>query len=237
MEDIPELQQARERLLTAVARELEETAGQTGWAGLDSRLAAALRRVPRHAFVDAPQAEAAYRNQPLAIGHGQTVSQPFIVALMTALLALRPEHTVLEIGTGSGYQAAVLACLARQVYSIEVIPELAAAARERLLRLGFDNVEIRQGDGYAGWTEHAPFDAIIVTAAAPEIPEALVAQLRPGGRMVVPVGRPWWGQDLVCLEKSARGVVSRRSVLPVSFVPLVHAPASVNGGGPGHDGK
>lgn len=217
-----EMEQARDRLLEAIARELEATAGQTGCATLDPRLRAALRRVPRHEFVDARQAGVAYSNQPLGIGHGQTISQPFIVALMTCLLEVRPEHRVLEVGTGSGYQAAVLACLARQVYSIELIPQLTGAARERLARLGFANVEVRQGDGNDGWPEHAPYDGILVTAAGREIPEPLIEQLKPGGRLVIPVGEPWWGQDLVVVEKNPRGALARKSVLPVAFVPLVH---------------
>jgi protein-L-isoaspartate(D-aspartate) O-methyltransferase len=165
-------------------------------------------------------AEGAYDNRPLPIGHGQTISQPFVVALMTELLDLSPQDSVLEIGTGSGYQAAVLAEVAGSVCSIEVIPELAAAAAKALTHEGYTNVMLRTGDGGSGWPERAPFDAIIVTAAAPEIPPALVAQLRIGGRMVIPVGPRHGDQELVLLTKDTAGEVTQRNVLPVAFVPL-----------------
>jgi protein-L-isoaspartate(D-aspartate) O-methyltransferase len=163
----------------------------------------------------------AYANSALPIGQGQTISQPFIVALMTDLLALQPEHAVLEIGTGSGYQAAVLAQLVRQVYSVEVIPALAAASAARLRELGIYNVEIRVGDGRRGWAEHAPYDGIIVTAAAADVPRALLEQLRPGGRLVIPLGDEPRFQDLVLIEKATDGTLRQRNVLPVAFVPLV----------------
>jgi len=170
--------------------------------------------------VPAGSVRAAYDNRPLPIGHGQTISQPFIVALMTELLDLAPGDSVLEIGTGSGYQAAVLAELAGTVCSIEVIPELASDAAKALAGEGYTNVILRTGDGGLGWPERAPFDAIIVTAAAPEIPPALVEQLRAGGRMMIPVGPRHGDQELVLLTRNAAGDVMQRSVLPVAFVPL-----------------
>jgi protein-L-isoaspartate(D-aspartate) O-methyltransferase len=207
-------------MIEEVAAEAAATADYTGRPAFDRRVMAALASVPRDAFVPATEERHAYINNALPIGHGQTISQPYIVALMTDLLNPQPDHSVLEIGTGSGYQAAVLAGLVRQVYSIEVIPELAAAARERLLRLGYRNVGIAIGDGNAGWPEHAPYDGIIVTAAAAQVPVALLAQLRPGGRMILPVGESG-SQELVLIEKSPEGAVSERRVLPVAFVPLV----------------
>jgi protein-L-isoaspartate(D-aspartate) O-methyltransferase len=218
----------RQALLEEIASEAEATAGYTGRAAFDAHVMAAMAKVPRHEFVPAAEERHAYINNALPIGHGQTISQPYIVALMTDLLNPRPDHSVLEIGTGSGYQAAVLAELVRWVYSIEVIPELAEAARERLLRLGYRNVTIEVGDGNAGRPEQAPYDGIIVTAAAAQIPSALLGQLREGGRMVIPVEKNG-GQELVLIEKSAGGVASQRSILPVAFVPLV--------GGRGHHGE
>lgn len=179
-----------------------------------------MRSVPRHLFVPEELRAHAYDDSPLPIGEGQTISQPYIVALMTDLLDPQPGHSVLEIGTGSGYQAAILSQLVRQVYSIEVIPELAAEASERLQRLGYRNVSVKAGDGNAGWPEHAPYDGIIVTAAAAKVPAALLAQLRNGGRMVIPVGESG-SQELVLIEKSASGAIAERSILPVAFVPLV----------------
>ena len=181
-----------------------------------------MRAVPRHLFVPPDLAPQAYRDHPLPIGHGQTISQPYIVAFMTELLELTPSHRVLEIGTGSGYQAAVLALLAGQVYSIEIVAPLGEQAAKLLRSLGHANVEVRIGNGYAGWPEKAPFDRIIVTAAPPEIPKALIEQLRNGGRLVAPVGEGPFGQDLVVLEKSASGRVSQKKVLPVAFVPMVN---------------
>ena len=180
----------------------------------------ALRRVPRHLFVPPDLAAFAYRDHPLPIGEGQTISQPYIVAVMTELLDPQPQHRVLEIGTGSGYQAAVLAQLARTVYSIEIIRPLADQAAARLQSLGYRNVRVRCGDGYAGWPEQAPFDRIILTAAPLEVPPALLEQLQPGGRLVAPVG-PSPRADLVVIDKSARGGLSTRKVLPVAFVPMV----------------
>lgn len=181
----------------------------------------AMASVPRHEFVrdgDEPQA---YRDRPLPIGYGQTISQPFIVAKMTAMLELQPDSKVLEVGTGSGYQAAVLTELTPHVYTIEIIEPLAKSAADRFERLGYDVVETRHGDGYFGWPEEAPFDGIIVTAAAGQVPPPLLKQLKPGGRMVIPVGPVYGVQSLMLVEKEADGEVRSRSVLPVRFVPLV----------------
>jgi len=215
----------RGELLGRIEEEYRETAVWTGKEAIDPRLRAALLAVAREDFVPPASEYAAYANLPLPIGFGQTISQPYIVAIMTDLLGLTPDSVVLEIGTGSGYQAAVLAKLARKVYSIEVVPELAETAAARLKRLGYANVEVRQGDGFAGWPENAPFDAIIVTAAAAEIPPPLLDQLKPGGRMVIPVGRPFESQELVVVAKDAEGHVTKRPVLPVAFVPLVRGKA------------
>ncbi len=179
----------------------------------------ALRETPRHLFVPGSLHEIAYRDTPLPIGHEQTISAPSIVAVMTDLLAPQPEHTVLEVGTGSGYQAAVLAPLVASVYTIEIVEPLAHEARARLRRLGYDNVTVRAGDGYRGWPEHAPFDGIIVTCAPECIPEPLVEQLREGGRMVIPVGAERGAQDLYLLVKRD-GEIVKQAVLPVIFVPM-----------------
>jgi protein-L-isoaspartate(D-aspartate) O-methyltransferase len=183
-----------------------------------ARVLEAMARVPRHLFVPESVRAYAYDDRPLPIGRGQTISQPYIVAYMTEALQLEPQHKVLEIGTGSGYQAAVLATIAKQVYSMEIVPELADTARRALALTGYRNVEVRTGDGYLGWPEHAPFDRIIVTAAPPEIPKALVDQLAVGGIMVVPVGTGY--QEIVVLNKSATGVTETRTI-PVRFVPMV----------------
>ena len=177
-------------------------------------------RLPRHAFVPENMQEQAYDDRPLPIGYSQTISQPFIVALMTDLLALEPDDVVLEVGTGSGYQAAVLAELVEEVHSIEIVPGLAESAAERLDGLGFDNVETHQGDGYYGIAAAAPFDAIVVTAAANSVPPPLIAQLKPGGRMVIPVGSSFAVQHLMIVEKDEAGQVRTRQTLPVRFVPL-----------------
>ncbi len=199
-----------------------ETAAETGLASMSPAVRRALGTVERHRLVPAQEASRAYGNHPLAIGAGQTISQPYIVALSTDLIEPNGAQVVLEIGTGSGYQAAVLAEIVAKVYSIEVVPELGRSAAERLAELGYANVELRVGDGYAGWPEKAPFDAIVVTAAAPDIPGALVDQLKRGGRMVIPVGERWGAQELMLVSKRADGGVQRRNVLPVRFVPLVH---------------
>jgi protein-L-isoaspartate(D-aspartate) O-methyltransferase len=186
----------------------------------DSRVLHAMESVPRHQFVPLQHEDDAYGDYPLPIGHGQTISQPYIVALMTELLQLKGGEKVLEIGTGSGYQTAILALLALEVYSVERIPQLAEKARERLRELGYSNVYIRLGDGYDGWPEYAPYDAVIVTCAAEEMPQPLVDQLADGGRLVVPVGESGWSQSLVLIQK--RGTeITRREVTGVVFVPLV----------------
>ena len=209
------------RLLEQVIAETRGTADLTGCAKLSEPVLRALAAVPRHRFVPPAQLAWAYADSPLPIGCGQTISQPFIVALMTELLALDARSMVLEVGTGSGYQTAMLASLARRVYSVERIPALAEAAERRLRELGIANVEIRIADGYRGWEEKAPFDAIIVTAAAAEVPPALVRQLKPGGRLAIPVGPQHRSQDLRVICKDESGASHSRSVLPVVFVPLV----------------
>jgi protein-L-isoaspartate(D-aspartate) O-methyltransferase len=200
------------------ARMVEEQLRRQGIS--DARVLAAMRAVPRHAFVPVEQQAAAYDDRPLPIGSGQTISQPYVVAFMTEALRLTPTDVVLEIGTGSGYQAAVLAAIAREVYSIELLPELAGQAQRTLEALGYRNVHVRAGDGYRGWPEHAPFPKIIVTAAPEEVPQALVDQLAVGGTMVVPVGPRDGDQELRILRRGDRGVVTERS-LPVRFVPMV----------------
>jgi protein-L-isoaspartate(D-aspartate) O-methyltransferase len=210
-----------ERLMEEIRSDVLETAYLTGRTVLDARVMEAFGRVPRHAFVPEELQVSAYDNHPLPIGHGQTISQPYIVALMTDLIRPQPDHVVLEIGTGSGYQAAVLAALVKQVYSVEIVEALGLHARERLRRLGYGNVEVRVGDGHVGWPEHAPYDGILVTAAAEAVPTALVQQLKPGGKMVIPVGLTHWSQQLRLISKNAEGGVEERSVLPVVFVPLV----------------
>jgi protein-L-isoaspartate(D-aspartate) O-methyltransferase len=187
----------------------------------DRAVLEAMGRVPRHRFVPGSVAPRAYADSPLPIGHGQTISQPYIVAYMTQAAKVSKKDKVLEIGTGSGYQAAVLAELARQVYSIEIVPELAEGARRTLAGLGYGNVRVKAGNGYLGWPEHAPFDAILVTAAPEEVPPALVEQLAVGGRMVVPVGAG--DQDMLILTKTQGGLVTRKTI-PVRFVPMTGKP-------------
>jgi protein-L-isoaspartate(D-aspartate) O-methyltransferase len=210
----------RSVLMEIVEAQVRELALETGLERLSTATSNALRGVERHRFVPPDAVEHAYLNRPLPIGHGQTISQPFIVALMTDLLAVEDEARVLEVGTGSGYQAAVLSAIVNQVYSIEIVEPLAAQVSERLRDLGYDNVTTRLGDGYHGWPEHGPFDGIIVTAAAGHVPPPLIEQLKPGGRMVIPVGSPFRTQMLMLLEKSADGELSTRQILPVRFVPL-----------------
>jgi len=213
----------RQRLVAEIAEDMAVTADSTGRSALGERVAHAIADVPRHEFVTEKERFLAYNNSALPIGCGQTISQPFIVALMTDLLDPAPEDTVLEIGTGSGYQAAVLSELVHAVYSVEVFPDLAASAQAKLQRLGYQNVSVKVGDGSDGWPEHAPYDGIIVTAAALELPPALVAQLKPGGRMVIPIGEPGGFQTLMLVTKSAAGELEERPVLSVAFVPLVSA--------------
>lgn len=208
------------QMLEDIDRTVRETAAWTGIERLSAPVRQALADVPRHEFVPGELGDHAYLNRPLPIGSGQTISQPFIVALMTELAAVNRDSIVLEVGTGSGYQAAVLARLAGRVYSIEIIDELGTRARATLARLGIDNVEVRIGDGFHGWPEHAPFDAILVTAAPEQVPPALIEQLKPGGRLVIPVGAQGATQSLQLLTRDAAGQVSVRDVLPVGFVPL-----------------
>jgi protein-L-isoaspartate(D-aspartate) O-methyltransferase len=189
----------------------------------DARVLAALRRVPREVFVPAHLRAAAAADGPLPIGHGQTISQPYIVALMTELLQLQRGDQVLEIGTGSGYQTAILAEIADRVYTIEIIPPLAAAAAARLKQIGYDNVQLKVADGYAGWPEHAPYAGIIVTAAADHVPPPLIEQLQRGGRLVMPVGKPFQSQTLMLIEKDRAGQVRSREITGVVFVPLTRA--------------
>jgi protein-L-isoaspartate(D-aspartate) O-methyltransferase len=211
---------ARSRMVDEVIQDVRLTGPETGRMALDRRVMDALRTIPRHLFVPAELRSAAYQNRPLPIGHGQTISQPYIVALMTDLLRLKREHVVLEVGTGSGYQAAILSPLVKQVYSVEIVAPLAQQAATRLKSLGYANVTTRHADGYNGWKEAGPFDAIIVTAAATHIPPPLIQQLKPGGRMIIPVGGPFATQSLMLVEKTPAGKVRTRSVLPVMFVPL-----------------
>jgi protein-L-isoaspartate(D-aspartate) O-methyltransferase len=186
----------------------------------DKKVMAAMGKVPRHEFVPDYQTAFAYNNRPLPIGYGQTISQPYIVALMTDILELNSDDVVLEIGTGSGYQAAVLAELVDKVYTIEIIEALAKQAQKRLARLGYDNVQVKMADGYYGWKQHAPFDGIIVTAAASHIPPPLLKQLKPGGRMIIPVGERFYVQYLMLVEKNEQGKLKTRQILPVAFVPF-----------------
>lgn len=190
---------------------------------IDPAVLQAMRTVPRHEFVPEDVRSQAYEDRPLPIGFGQTISQPFIVALMTDLLDLQPDDRVLEIGTGSGYQAAILSPLAERVYSIEIVPELGEAAAKVLQRLGFADVETKVADGYYGWPEAAPYDGIVVTAAASQIPPPLVEQLKPGGRMVIPIGGAFFAQQLMLVEKQADGGITTRQLLPVQFVPFTRA--------------
>jgi protein-L-isoaspartate(D-aspartate) O-methyltransferase len=210
----------RKALLEQIEQDVRDTSEYLNRRTLDPRVMRALAIVPRHEFVLPDYRDSAYENRPLPIGHGQTISQPYIVAVMTDLLEPRAGCRALEIGTGSGYQAAVLAKLCDQVYTIEIIDALGTQARDRLARLGYDNVAVQIGDGYYGWAAHAPFDAIVVTAVASHIPPPLLAQLKPGGRMVLPVGSRFTAQQLVLIRKDAGGKITTRQVLPVSFVPL-----------------
>jgi len=212
----------RARMVAEVDAMYAETRSETGLAAISNPVRRAMARVERHRLVPPSQQSAvAYGNHPLSIGSGQTISQPYIVALSADLLNLKGGETVLDVGTGSGYQAAVLAEVASRVYSIEIIPSLGNEARKRLEELGYGNIEIRIGDGYQGWREKAPFDGIVVTAAAPHVPAALVEQLKPGGRMVIPVGGSGEIQYLKVIEKQASGGYGEKRVLPVRFVPLV----------------
>ena len=209
-------EELRRQMIAVIAAETVFLTGELGKASLDRRVLEVMGRVPRHEFVPDELRAYAYANTPLPIGFEKTISQPFIVALMTDLLALRPEDRVLEIGTGLGYQAAILAPLARTVYSVEIIEELAAQAKKRLAEQGCSNVQLRLGNGFHGWPEHAPFDKIIVTAGTDLVPPPLLYQLKPGGRMVIPTGLPD-SQQLVLVEKDAEGRIKAKEFLRVRF--------------------
>lgn len=210
-------------LLDEIRAEAWGTRQYTGRDAFDEKVLAAVRDVPREAFVPPELRHRAYDNRPLPIGHGQTISQPYIVALMTDLIRPEPHHVVLEVGTGSGYQAAVLARLVKRVFTVDIVEALATTAGARLDRLGFDNVEVRSGNGRLGWPEHAPYDGILVAAAARDVPPALVEQLAPGGILVIPVGETRNAQELLVLRKDDQGRMRQRTVLPVVFVPLTGA--------------
>ncbi len=210
----------QQQMLRDIERELQLTRSMIGRDRFSERVMAAMREVPREAFVPETERRFAYDNGPLPIGCGQTISQPYIVALMTDLLDADEHSVVLEIGTGSGYQAAVLSRVVQQVFSVEIIDTLSMRAEETLAGLGYDNVVCRCGDGYHGWPEHAPYDGILVTAATPEIPPPLIAQLKPGARLVIPVGAPYSYQELMLLEKDDADAMREKSVLGVAFVPL-----------------
>jgi len=208
-------------LMVLTIANIAATSGPTG--NIDRDVLQAMRKVPRHVLVPKEVRSRAYENLTLPIGYDQTISQPYIVALMTDLLDTRLEHRVLEIGTGSGYQAAVLSQLVRQVYTIEIVEPLAERASRQLRELGYSNVTVRAGDGYVGWPEHAPFDRIMVTAGASHIPQPLIDQLKVGGKMVIPVGKSWNRLQLTLVEKTKTGKLKTQKVLPVAFVPLVRA--------------
>jgi len=209
-----------QQMLDDIESEVRLTRHLIGKNALDERVIDAMREVPRHLFVPEVSRHFAYSNGPVSIGLGQTISQPYIVALMTDLLSVKPDDTVLEIGTGSGYQAAILSRLVKQVYSVEIVGALADKASERLETFHFRNVKVRSGDGYLGWPEYAPYDGIIVTAAAPHIPQPLIDQLKKGARLVIPVGLPYSDQELLVIEKDRNGEINSRRVIGVSFVPF-----------------
>lgn len=214
-----------EDMIADIESEARLTETYTGRRNFGKKVMAAMAAVPRHNFVPDDMKQYAYINGPLSIGYGQTISQPYIVALMTDLLEIENgDATVLEIGTGCGYQTAILAEIAKQVYSIEVIKELAERSRLLLDKLGYHNITIKNGDGYFGWPEHAPYDGILVTAAATQIPPALTEQLRPGGHLVIPVGGRFTSQDLLVISKAKDGTINRKKILPVAFVPFRHNP-------------
>lgn len=211
---------ARQALLAEIAEDVRDTAEFLNRRALDERVMRALASVPRHEFVPATERASAYENRPLPIGYGQTISQPYIVAIMTDLVEPRPGCRAFELGTGSGYQAAILSELCENVYTVEIVEALGIEARARLKRLGHSNVEVRIGDGYHGWPEHAPYDVIVVTAVASHIPPPLIQQLKPGGRMILPVGTRFTAQQLVLVSKAPDGHLTTRQILPVAFVPL-----------------
>ncbi len=207
-------------MLNSIINTTKLTVNYTGVEHIDSNVMTAMRKVDRRQFVPRGSADYAFENMPLDIGHGQTISQPFIVALMTHVVKPNSKDTVLEIGTGSGYQAAILAELVDHVYTIEIVPELAKSAKRRLTKLGYENVSVRAGDGFYGWLEAAPFSSIIVTAVAEDVPPSLIEQLAIGGRLVMPIGDPKGAQNLVVVRKLASKPIERKAILPVQFVPL-----------------
>jgi len=213
----------RQRMIDDIENEVEFTRHMIGRDHLDTKVMDAMREVRREEFVPPELRCAAFENGPLPIGHGQTISQPYIVALMTDMLNPQPGCSVLEIGTGSGYQTAILSRLCKKVYTLEVVPGLCDAAKLLFEKLGCDNIEARTGNGYDGWPEHAPYDGIIVTAAASYIPPALVEQLKPDGRLVIPVGQPYGHQELMLVEKDPQGEIHTRDILGVAFVPMVES--------------
>jgi protein-L-isoaspartate(D-aspartate) O-methyltransferase len=211
------------KMISTIEAEVTYTRQMTGRDKLSPRVLDAMRKVPRNLFVPDEFKHYAFDNGPLPIGHNQTISQPYIVALMTDLLEPDENDIVLEIGTGSGYQTAILSLLVKKVYSMEVIKELNGEARERLKQHHYQNIETRNANGYEGWPEHAPYDGIIVTAAAPFIPQALVEQLKPGGHLVIPIGLPYYHQELMRFDKDEHGATQTTSILGVSFVPMVES--------------
>ena len=215
----------RAALVRLIERRARENGTFLGKSKLDPRVIAAMARVPRHEFVPESLRDFAYDDRPLPIGHDQTISQPSLVAMMTDLLELPEDCHVLEVGTGSGYQAAILGEICPSVFTIEIVEPLGRNAQALLEKLDYVNVRVRRGDGYAGWPEHAPFDAIVVTAAPPETPPPLIEQLKPGGNLVIPVGPQFSVQDLVVLTKDTDGVVSERVIFGVRFVPFTRDPA------------
>ena len=208
-------------MITDIESEVTYTRSMIGRDHLDLRVMAAMQEVPREAFVPPELKDFAFDNGPLPIGHGQTISQPYIVALMTDLLQIASDHIILEIGTGSGYQTAILSRLCKQVYTVERIAALSEEARRCLADMGYNNVLAKTGNGYLGWPEYAPYDGIIVTAAATYIPPALEEQLKPGGRLVIPLGSKFGHQELMLVEKDLEGKIHPQNVLSVAFVPLV----------------
>ena len=211
---------ARQNMVRMIENDVRSTRFYLDKENLDEKVMQIMATVPRHEFVPNNEMDFAYENRPLSIGYGQTISQPYIVAIMTDLLELQPDSRVLELGTGSGYQAAILSGLVEQVYSIEIVEPLGLAAKKRLKRLGYDNVTVNIGDGYYGWEEQAPFDAIIVTAAGSHIPPPLIKQLKVGGRMIIPVGTLFMTQQLLLVTKQDKAKLVTRQILPVRFVPI-----------------
>jgi protein-L-isoaspartate(D-aspartate) O-methyltransferase len=218
--DTQDFTSQRQQMVEEIAEDARRVAEFVEKESFDERIMHVMQNTPRHLFVPAEARPFAYENRPLPIGYGQTISQPYIVALMTDLLQPEPDHTVLEIGTGSGYQAAVLAQLVKEVYSIEIIEELGQSSSRLLKDLGYDNVTTRTADGYDGWPQHAPFDSIIVTAAISHIPPPLVRQLKNGGTMVIPVGTGFQTQQLTLVKKDMSGEITTRQIIPVIFVPF-----------------